>query len=678
MDMTIADPVSQLDGILRPRSVAVIGASTSPDKLGHEILKNILDGGYQGTVYPINPKADTILDLPCHTNVKELTEPPDLAVLIIPARFVPQAVQDCGEKGVKGAVIITGGFSEAGAEGEELQQQTTELARKFGVRLIGPNCQGVNNHHHPICASWPLLTYRGKVAVISQSGTVGAAMMDWFSEEKLGVSSFVSMGNRADVDEADLIDYFNQDDNTEVIAAYIEGVKRPVQFLEVMDRLRKPLVVLKSGRTPKGKVAAESHTKALAGADAIYDSLFEKYDVCRAYTIEEFYDFAKAFAYLEPPRGNTMVFITTSGGAAILGTDQAEQEGLDVAPLPAQVVEAITPLIPAHAIKANPIDLTGDATARMFADVIRETRDHFDTLGVIFGDPVEGASEVVTPGANELVIYLGGADVERQERELMHLKSIPVFPTPERGIKALAQVMDRKALAAPQKPTLTLTATGTQLPPHEALSLVATKGLECTAFALADSPGTASGIAQEQGFPVALKISSPDIVHKSDAGGVQLNLDTPAAVEKAYNELLARVRKSFPQAQIDGVLVNKMAPPGQEVIIGMNRDPQFGPIILFGLGGVLVEIFRDVALRHPPLSREDALEMIQQIKGYPVLAGYRGQPPVDIEALADCLLAVAQLAEENPKIVEIDLNPVFVYPQSALVADARIIMQEGD
>jgi acyl-CoA synthetase (NDP forming) len=676
--MTVPDSVSQLDGMLRPKSVAVIGASTSPDKLGHEILKNILDGGYQGAVYPINPKADTILDLPCHTNVKELKEPPDLAVLIIPARFVPQAIQDCGEKGVKGAVIITGGFSEAGAEGEELQQQTTEVARKFGVRLIGPNCQGVNNPHHPICASWPLLTYPGKVAVISQSGTVGAAMMDWFSEEKLGVSSFVSMGNRADVDEADLIDYFNHDENTEVIAAYIEGIKRPAQFLEVMDRLQKPLVVLKSGRTPKGKVAAESHTKALAGADAIYDSLFKKYNVCRAYTIEEFYDFAKAFAYLKPPKGNTIVFITTSGGAAILGTDQAEQEGLDAAPLPAQVVEAITPLIPAHAIKANPIDLTGDATAQMFGDVIREARDHFDTLGVIFGDPVEGASEVVTPAANELVIFLGGADVERREREHMHLKGIPVFPTPERGIKALAQVMDRKSLSAPQEPTLTLSATGIQLPPHEALSLVAEKGLDCTAFALAENPGSASEIAQKQGFPVALKVSSPDIVHKSDAGGVQLNLDTPEAVEKAYGELLARVKNSFPQAKVDGVLVNKMAPAGQEVIIGMNRDPQFGPIMLFGLGGILVEIFRDVVLWHPPLSRKDALEMIQQIKGYPVLAGYRGQPPVDMNALADCLMAVAELAEENPKIVEIDLNPVFAYPQGALVADARIIMKEDN
>jgi acyl-CoA synthetase (NDP forming) len=675
--MSVSDPAKQLDAILRPKSVAVIGASTSPEKLGYEILKNILDGGFRGGVYPINPKAEAILNLPCHGNVKDLQEPPDLAVLIIPARFVPQAVQDCGEIGVKGVVIITGGFSEAGPEGEELQNQTAEIAAKYGVRLIGPNCQGVNNPHHPICASWPLLTYRGKVAIISQSGTVGAAMMDWFSEEKLGVSSFVSMGNRADVDETDLIDYFNQDDNTEVIAAYIEGIKRADRFVQVMDKLQKPLVVLKSGRTPKGKVAAESHTKALAGADAIYDSLFRKHNVCRAYTMEEFYDYAKAFAYLKPPKGNKILFITTSGGAAILATDQAEQEGIDAAPLPPKVVEAITPLIPAHAIKANPIDLTGDATAKMFADVIQQTRDHFDTLGVIFGDPVEGASEVVTPNANELVIFLGGADVERRERELMHLKGIPVFPTPERGVKALAQVLDRSTLSSPQQPTLTLVTTGRQLPLHDALLLIAEKEISCAAFGLADSPEKASEIAQQQGFPVALKIGSPDIVHKSDAGGVELNLNTSAAVKKAYDQVLARVGKAFPQAQIDGVLVNKMAPPGQEVIIGMNRDPQFGPIILFGLGGVLVEIFRDVALRHLPLTRQDALEMIKEIKGYPILAGYRGQPVLDLQALADCLLAVAQIAEEYPEIVEIDLNPVFAYPEGILVADARIIMEEG-
>ena len=675
--MTVPDSIIQLDAILKPKSVAVIGASTSPDKMGHEILKNIIDSGFNGAVYPINPKADIILDLICHKSVKDIPEPPDMAVIIIPARFVPQAVQECGEAGVKGVVIITGGFSEAGDEGEELQKQVVEAAQRFGVRVIGPNCQGVNNPHHPLCASWPLLTYQGKIALISQSGTVGAAMMDWLSEDKLGTASFVSMGNRADVDEVDLIAYFNQDPNTEVIAAYIEGIKRPERFIQAVEELKKPLVVLKSGRTPKGKVAAESHTKALAGADAIYEALFSKYAICRAYTAEEFYDYAKALAYLKPPKGNRILFITTSGGAAILAMDQAEQEGLDASPLPEDLVAAITSIIPAHAIKANPIDLTGDATAQMFGDVIEVTRKHYDTLGVIFGDPVEGASRVVTPDANELIIFYGGADVERQESELMHLKGIPVFPTPERGIKALARVLERKTLDVPQKPTLTVPVAGRQLPLHQAFAKISEQGIPCTDFALANSQVASVKIAQEQGFPVALKISSPDILHKSDVGGVHLNLSSAKAVEDAYDDLLAAVNNNCPESQIDGVLVSKMAPPGMEVIVGMNRDPQFGPIILFGLGGIMVEIFQDVSIRLLPLTKDEALSMIREIKGYGLITGHRGQPAMDEKAMADCLMAVARIAEKYPEIIEIDLNPIFAYPDGIQVADARIIVKES-
>jgi len=673
--MAAVDPVTRLDAALRPRSVAVIGASTAPGKLGHEVLKNIRDGGFKGSIYPINPKAESILSLRCFPGIKETPEPPDLAVVIVPARMVPQTIQDCGERGVRSAVIITGGFSEAGAEGEVLQRQTAEVAKRLGVRVIGPNCQGVNNPYHNLCASWPLLTYRGRVAVISQSGTVGAAMMDWFSEEKLGVSSFISMGNRADVDESDLIAYFNADENTGVIAAYIEGIKRPDEFVAAVKGLKKPLVILKSGRTPRGKVAAESHTKSLAGADAIYDSLFAKYDICRAYTIEEFYDFAKAFAYLRPPKGNRILFITTSGGSAILATDQAEQEGLDAAPLPPHLVEAVTPLIPPHAIKTNPIDLTGDANAKMFGEVIRATRDHYDTLGVIFGDPIVDASQVVSPGANELIIYLGGAEVERRERELMHLKGIPVFPTPERGVKALARVIGRKGLAPPQRPTLTTAAAGRQLAPHLAMKLMAEAGLPTPPFALAETPQAAGRIARDLGFPAVVKISSADIVHKSDVGGVRLSLSSPEEVEKAGHELLVAVRHAVSKAQVDGLLVYKMAPKGVEVIVGMNRDPQFGPILLFGLGGVLVELFRDVSVRHLPLSRDDARSMIREIRGYPVLAGYRGQPAVEEDALANCILKVAEIAEKHPEIQELDLNPVLAYPDGIAVVDARVIVR---
>ena len=673
--MVGADSIRQLDAILRPRSVAVIGASNTPGKYGHEILKNIQEGGYQGSVYPINPKAETVLNLSCFPSIQDTPEPADLAVVIIPARLVPQAVEDCGKRGVRSAVIITGGFSEAGPEGAVLQQQTAEAARKYGVRVLGPNCQGVNNPYHCLCASWPLLTYRGIVAVVSQSGTVGAAMMDWFSEEKLGVSSFVALGNRVDVDESDLIAYFNEDNNTAAIAAYIEGIKRPEKFMAAVERLHKPLVVLKPGRTPKGRVAAESHTKSLAGADAIYDALFAKYNICRAYTVEEFYDFAKAFAYLKPPKGNRILFVTTSGGSAILATDQAEQEGLDAAPLPAHLVEAVSPLIPPHAIRTNPIDLTGDATAQMFAEVIEATRNDYDTIGVIFGDPVPNVSQAVTPGANELVVFLGGAEVERRQKELMHLKGVPVFPTPERGMKALARLVGRKALAPPQRPTLTTAVTGRQLPPDKAMQLMADEGLPTPPSALATSAAAAGRIAREQGFPTVLKISSPDIVHKSDIGGVRLNLTSAKAVAKNYRELMKLVRKGFPKAQVDGVLVSKMAPPGQEVIVGMNRDAQFGPIILFGLGGVLVEVFRDVSLRLPPLTAEDALDMIREIKGYRVLAGYRGREAVDEQALVGCLMKVSEIAHKHPEIVEIDLNPVLAYPDGIMVVDARVIVQ---
>lgn len=673
--MVGANSIRQLDAILRPRSVAVIGASNTPGKYGHEILKNIREGGYQGTIYPINPRAESILNLTCFASIQDTPEPPDLAVVIIPARLVPQAVEDCGKRGVRSAVIITGGFSEAGPAGAVLQQQTAEAARKYGLRVLGPNCQGVNNPYHCLCASWPLLTYRGIVAVVSQSGTVGAAMMDWFSEEKLGVSSFVALGNRVDVDETDLIGYFNEDNNTAAIAAYIEGIKQPEKFMAAVERLRKPLVVLKPGRTPKGRVAAESHTKSLAGADAIYDALFTKYNICRAYTVEEFYDFAKAFAYLKPPSGNRILFVTTSGGSAILATDQAEQEGLDAAPLPAHLVEAVSPLIPSHAIRTNPIDLTGDATAQMFAEVIETTRNDYDTIGVIFGDPVPNVSQAVTPGANELVVFLGGAEVERQEKELMHLKGVPVFPTPERGMKALARVVGRKALAPPQRPTLTTAAAGQQLPPDKAMQLMADEGLPTPPSALAGSAAAAGRLARQQGFPTVLKISSPDIVHKSDIGGVRLNLTSARAVEKNYRELMQAVRKGFPTARVDGVLVSKMAPLGQEVIVGMNRDAQFGPIILFGLGGVLVEVFRDVSLRLPPLTADDALAMIREIKGYRVLAGYRGRDPADEQALVGCLMKVSEIAHKHPEILEIDLNPVLAYPEGIMVVDARVIVK---
>lgn len=656
-----------------PRHVAVIGASENPRKIGHEILKNIQAGGFSGNIYPVNPTSSQILGIPCYAGIDRIPGPVDLAVVVIPAGRVPQAIAECGKKGVPAAVIITGGFSEAGAQGEALQKQTIEAAKRHGVRLIGPNCQGLNNPHASLCASWPLLTLRGKVAVISQSGTVGAAMMDWFSIEGLGVSSFVSMGNRSDVDESDLIAWFQNDPGTEVIALYLEGIKDVGRFQRAVANTTKPLVVLKSGRTAGGKVAAESHTRSLAGADAVYDALFRQSGICRAQTIEEFYDFSKAMAYLKPPAGNRVLFITTSGGAAILATDAAEREGLSVPPLPEELADALEGVIPAHAIRRNPLDLTGDADAAMFAKVMERSRPYYDVLGVIFGDPIQNAAEVVTAGASELIIFLGGAEVEHEERMKMHRKGIPVFPTPERGIRALSQAMPAGLKTRPAQTTFP-EASGRKLSGFfESISWLAEKGMPCVKTRLAKNADEAVIISEEIGYPVVLKVESPDLIHKSDAGGVRLNLASGAEVRDACERLFRDVKTRNPEARINGIAVSSMARPGLELILGMRRDSQFGPVLMFGLGGIGVEVFRDVSLRLMPFSRNDALAMMSEIRGAAMLSGFRNTPPVDRNALADALVRLSELARDHEEIAEMDLNPVIARPDGILIVDARII-----
>jgi acetyltransferase len=433
--------LNDLTSIFTPRSVAVIGASSSPEKLGFQILKNIRDAGFKGAIYPVNPKATSILDLRCHASVGAIEGSPELAVVIVPAGVVPATLAECAKKGVKGAIVISGGFGESGPEGEELQRQVVEVARAHKIRMIGPNCQGVNNPYHGLCASWPLLTMKGNVAIASQSGTVAAALMDWAAQDGVGVSSLVSMGNRADVAEADLIEHFDRDPQTRAIAVYIEGVKDGPRFIAAARRAKKPIVVLKPGRTEKGRQAAESHTKSLAGRDEIYQGAFRQFGICRAETLHELYDFSKALAYLRRPPGRRVLILTSSGGCGVLAADIAAAEGLDVAPLPEALAAHLRSFLPRHFVVGNPLDLTGDATAQLYKDVIAATKSSYDTVAVIFGDPIIGASGVIDRAHPELVIFLGGAEVEREEGRRLHESGIPVFPTPERGMRALAQLV---------------------------------------------------------------------------------------------------------------------------------------------------------------------------------------------------------------------------------------------
>ncbi|HWT83430.1 MAG TPA: CoA-binding protein [Candidatus Methylomirabilis sp.] len=418
----------------------MIGASSAPEKYGYIILKNILDAGFGGPVYPVNPKTEKILGLPCAQSVAGLPSDVDLAVIIVPAAAVPQALADAGKRGIQAAIIISGGFAESGHEGADLQRQVVEVARRSHIRVVGPNCQGINNPHHGLCASWPLLTQPGEIAVISQSGTVGAALMDWASQERLGCSTFVSLGNRCDVDESDVIDYLAQDPRTQAIAVYLEGIKDLDRFRHATTWCKKPIVILKAGRTAEGQRAAQSHTRSLAGRDELYTALFRQLRIHRADTLEDLYDAAKALAYLPRPAGRRLLTITSSGGSGILATDWAEWSGLTITSLPTPVAESLRGFLPSRCTVANPLDLTGDATAILYRTVVEATAAHVDYQVIIFGDPVADAADVVTPGAPQLVVFLGGADTERRERERMHLKKVPVFPTPERGIRALARL----------------------------------------------------------------------------------------------------------------------------------------------------------------------------------------------------------------------------------------------
>jgi len=668
---------NHLDALFKPRSVALIGASGTPGKLGCDILYNLIHAGFQGPIYPINPKADELLGLKAYPDIEATPAPADLAVIVIPSRMVTGTIEKCGRSGVRAAVIVTGGFAEAGAEGEKLQQELAAAAARYGIRVVGPNCQGINYPHHNLCASWPLLTNRGGMAFISQSGTVGAALMDWASEENLGVSVFVSLGNRADVDESDCIRYFDKDSHTRVIAIYMEGVKRPQYFLESLAKAKKPVVILKAGRTARGKVAAESHTKSLAGSDEIYNAIFSKYRVHRADNLEELYDFAKALAYMKKPKGRRLLNISSSGGAAILAIDEAEKLGFKNPAPGKNLKEKLRSFLPAHCGVSNPIDLTGDAISdpSLYSRVIAAAKQDFDTSVVIFGDPIKGAADIVS-GKGELIVFCGGADVEREESRRMHAKGIPVYPTPERGIRALHQLVcfDPPRSVKKKKDDAKPEHQGRQpLSLDTAVALMEKYGLPFVATRPAATAAAAATLAKAMGGPVALKISSPDAAHKTDVGGVRLGVTGAAAVRKAYEEIQANVRTALPEARIDGITVSPMAPPGGlETIVGVIRDPQYGHALMFGLGGIFTEIYRDVRFCLLPATERELLAMIRGIKGYPLLAGVRGQKPRDEQALVALMRSLARMVQDHGDIDQIDLNPVLVYEQGALAVDFRI------
>jgi acyl-CoA synthetase (NDP forming) len=693
--MTEAERTTEaLARMFEARSIAVIGASNDPGKWGCMLLDALIRGGYDGGLYPVNRKENRVLGLTAYPSVGDAPGEVDLVVVAIPAQHVLGVLREAAEKGVAGAVVVSGGFLEAGRT--DLEDELRSIVEETGLRILGPNIQGIIRTSNRLCAMpWPFITQQGPLAVISQSGTVTAAISEWAAKEGLGISAAVNLGNQVDLCEADLIEFFAADPHTKAIALYLEGVKDGQRFLETVQRavVRKPIAVLKSGRTWRGQTAIASHTGSLGGSDEVFSAACQQYGVVRAADVESLYAAAQGLATLGTPKGNRVFAISTSGGSGALFADEADGQNLALPPLPDELVERLRALdLPAFATLANPLDLA-DVSARSFREVLPlvDEYDVADVYLLLLGDPVMGGAEVARELAGELsgtvaVCYYGGGQAEETDRVRMQEVGIPVFRTPEsaaRGIGAAVWAARRhQAVAGRRRQARVMNAdpasAGSRymLEP-EAVRLIETYHIPYPEHGLARSSDEAVCLAEALGFPIVLKVVSQDVVHKSDVGGVVVGLEDATAVRCAYEGLLGRVQAAVPKADIQGVLVCKQAPEGLEAIVGALNDATFGPTVMFGLGGIFTEIVKDVSFRIAPLESRDAEEMIEEIQGYPLLTGARGEVAYDVSAVTEILLSVSQMIIDHPEIKELDLNPVRVYEQGLLVLDARVLQGLG-
>jgi len=682
-----------LDAFFTPKSVAVIGASTNPEKLGYAVLDNLVNGGFlnkKRKVYPINPKADSILDLPAYPSVMDVPGPIDLAVIVIPYQYVPEVLQTCGEKKIPAVIVISAGFREAGMEGLERENELIELATQYNIRLIGPNCLGVIDTVTPLNASFSVgLPPGGPMDFMSQSGALGTAILDWAQAGRLGLNKFVSLGNKADVCETDLLRTWAEDPNSKVILAYIEGLPDGQEFIEVARQVskHKPIIVLKSGTTQAGSRAVSSHTGSLAGSEQAYTAAFRQAGVLRATSLQELFDNALAFGYLPPLNGDRIAIVTNAGGPGILATDALERAGLELARFEPECIHQLEKFLPDAASAANPVDVLGDARADRYRFALEQvTKDpNVDGVLVILTPQamteISETANVVVDIANKVDVpimgcFMGEARIE-EGAEILEEHKLPNFIFPERAaqvFKSMSTYRSYKAEPLPAFETFevdrdrvratidkTLGEGRVAIGDAEARSILEAYQLRIPPSNVARTADEAVEIASEMGYPVVLKVASPDILHKTDVGGVKVGLREATDVRDAFDLITYRAQRYLPEARLWGCLVQKMMPKGLEILIGMNRDPQFGPLVTFGLGGIYVEIIKDVAFRVAPFSRAEAQTMLKEIRTHALLDGVRGQPPVDKEAIIDALLRIGQLVQDFPEIAELDINPFITY-----------------
>jgi acetyl coenzyme A synthetase (ADP forming)-like protein len=694
-----------LESFFDPRSVAVVGASRNPEKLGYSVLANLKEGGYPGRLYPVNPKADEILGLKAYPSVLDIPDPVDLAVIVIPYRFVPAALEQCGQKGVPAVVVISAGFREAGLEGLEREMELIETVRKYDLRLIGPNCLGVIDTETPLNATFAAgMPPGGPIAFMSQSGALGTAVLDMAMAGRIGFSKFASLGNKADVSEIDLLEAWGDDPASRVVLIYVEGLPDGQKFIQVARKVtrHKPVVAIKSGVTASGSRAVSSHTGSLAGSEAAYKAAFRQAGVIRATSMEALFDYARAFAYQPLLRGDRIGIVTNAGGPGILATDALEHAGMEIPRLSPETTEALTAYLPGAASVANPVDVLGDALGDRYEHAIRLVLDdpHVDGLIVIVTPQamteIEETAHAVGRMAQQadkpvLGCFMGEARIEAGI-DILWQYGVPNYPFPERAAAALAAmsayrrergrpIFEPEPCEVTRSPVRELfdrvRAEGrVSIGDAEARAVLEAYGFTVPRSRLAKTPEEAIEIADEIGYPVVLKVASPDILHKTDVGGVKLDLRSPDDVRDAFDLIVYRAGRYVPDARIWGCQVQQMVPVGREVLLGMSRDPQFGPLVAFGLGGIYVEALKDVAFRVAPFSRHEADEMIREIRSYRLLEGVRGEPPADHEAMVDALLRISQLVTDFPEIVELDINPLMVFEQGrgAMAIDMRLVL----
>ncbi len=694
-----------LESFFQPQSVAIIGASRDPEKLGYAVVYNLKNGGFPGALYPVNPKADRILGLQAYPSILDIPDPVDLAVIVIPYSYVPAVLEQCGQKGVSSVVVISAGFREAGREGLDRERELIEISQRYGLRLIGPNCLGVIDTDTPLNASFAAgMPPSGPIAFMSQSGALGTAVLDIAMAGSIGFSKFVSLGNKADVSEIDLLEAWEDDPASRVILIYVEGVPDGQKFIQVARRVtrKKPVVAIKSGVTAAGSRAVSSHTGSLAGSEAAYKAAFRQAGIIRATSMESLFDYARAFAYQPLLAGDRIGIVTNAGGPGILATDALEHAGLRIPRLTPETTRALTDYLPGAASAANPVDVLGDAMADRYEQAIE----------LVLQDPnVDGLIVILTPQAMteiEATAHAVGRMAQKstkpvlgcfmgEERirvgiDILRQYGVPNYPFPERAAQALAAMSTYRR--EQQRPLFEPPRTHACIPSvQELFDRVRAEGrvsigdaeawsvLECYGFnipksRLAETAEEAIEIAEEIGYPVVMKIASPDILHKTDVGGVKVGLRTPDDVRDAFDLITYRATRYVPDARIWGCQVQQMVTGGREVLLGMSRDPQFGPLVAFGLGGIYVEALKDVAFRVAPFSREEASEMIREIRAYPLLEGVRGQPPADHEAMVDALMKISQLVTDFPEIVELDINPLIVFDEGrgAIAIDMRLVL----